>query len=678
MEDAAHLEGTLRFAGIFVVTILLPTFLLAYFGVVSLSTEEASVRAELQRAANITADTYWSAVDRELSGLEGRIEARLISGHSPLDLPRELHPHLVTALRFDESGQLEAPFITDEAASSVPTIALFHPAVRAAETAERSGAPPAEAAALYAQAAARVPWPAARSRLQFDQARMLIQAGNTDEAIKLLDRLTEGTPAQRDPWGFRVVDLARLARGQLDLESSNPTRSRRGRRELRALVDSLLSTRWVVGQGGEAAVVRYALSVLEPASTSVDWLAATRGRADERASSLFWTGELLAEVSAIVGEAGRNRRTDGDLSWVDGERAIWVSTWWGDDLYVFALDRARVVSELKADARASVLADSAVAAYLIAPNEPLGSEILVSKPLAPWLTAWSIVVEPRDPKAILELRDHRRRRRMIIILLAVGMIAVGTVTTTRLIKRELDGARMQADFAASVSHELRSPITHIRVQGESLMLDLVDTAEERDDAYVSIVRESERLSRLVDNILDFAAIERGAKRYTLRPNNLAETVERAINSISSAQEVRDKELDVDLPHDLPVVHLDTDAVAQCVINLVSNAAKYSEPGGWIGVRGRVVDSGVEITISDKGIGIAPHDLREIFEPFFRSRDALARRRKGTGIGLTITRYIMRSHGGDVSVQSRPGKGSTFTLRFPLQPTETPPARSGLR
>jgi two-component system phosphate regulon sensor histidine kinase PhoR len=229
---------------------------------------------------------------------------------------------------------------------------------------------------------------------------------------------------------------------------------------------------------------------------------------------------------------------------------------------------------------------------------------------------------------------------------------------------------MQADFAASVSHELRSPITHIRVQGESLMFELMDTEEEKEEAYVSIVRESERLSRLVDNVLDFAAIERGAKRYALRPSDVAETVDRAIDSIRSAQEVRDKVLDVELPANLPQVHLDADAVAQCVINLVSNAAKYSEPGGWIGIRGRVVERGVEITISDKGIGIAPHDLRQIFQPFFRSRDALARRRKGTGIGLTITRYIMRAHGGDVQVQSRPGRGSTFTLRFPVEPPDT--------
>jgi two-component system phosphate regulon sensor histidine kinase PhoR len=238
------------------------------------------------------------------------------------------------------------------------------------------------------------------------------------------------------------------------------------------------------------------------------------------------------------------------------------------------------------------------------------------------------------------------------------------LTTLALLRRELQVARQQTDFAASVSHELRSPITHIRSQGEALLYGLKETEAEQEEAFLSIVRESERLARLVDNVLDFAAIERGAKRYALRPGDIAETVMNAVDSISSAQEVQDKELDVDLPSDLPPVAHDADAIAQCVINLVSNAAKYSPPGAWIGVRGRVVEGGVQITISDKGIGIAAHDMQQIFEPFFRSADAMARKRKGTGIGLTITRYIMQAHGGDVTVASRPGQGSTFTLRFP--------------
>jgi len=243
---------------------------------------------------------------------------------------------------------------------------------------------------------------------------------------------------------------------------------------------------------------------------------------------------------------------------------------------------------------------------------------------------------------------------------------------------------MKADFAASVSHELRSPITQIRLKGESLLLGLEDTEEERDAAYHAIVRESERLSRLVDNVLDFAAIERGAKRYLLRPGDLAESIRRALISMESSLEFRDITLEVILPDDLPAIHHDVDAVAQCVINLVSNASKYSDSGNTIRVVARVADGEladvsqdlVEVSVIDNGIGISAQDVRQIFEPFYRSRDNQARRRKGTGIGLTITRYIMEAHGGDIVVTSQPGVGSTFTLRFPVQPP--PPSERGMR
>ena len=356
-----------------------------------------------------------------------------------------------------------------------------------------------------------------------------------------------------------------------------------------------------------------------------------------------------------------------------GHRA---TTWWQDELYAFALDREAVLSELKADARGLALPDAPVVAYVAAPLDAPPTSTLVQRSLAPWLTGWQFVVEHRDPEALADLQARTRNQRVGVVGLAMILLGFGAIVSARLIKRELDVARTQTSFAANVSHELRSPITQIRLKGESLLLGLADTEEERNDAYHAIVRESERESLIVDNVLDFAAIERGKKSYVLKAGDITDAVMRSVDAISSAVEVADKELDVDLPFDLPVVYFDSDAVAQCVINLVSNAASTGAQG-WIGVRGRV-DGFVEIAISDKGIGIPPHDLRQIFEPFYRSSDSLARRRKGTGIGLTITRYIMRSHGGDVSVSSRPGKGSTFRLRFPLRPPESAPRARGGR
>ncbi|RME24615.1 MAG: sensor histidine kinase [Deltaproteobacteria bacterium] len=297
--------------------------------------------------------------------------------------------------------------------------------------------------------------------------------------------------------------------------------------------------------------------------------------------------------------------------------------------------------------------------------------------LAPYLSGWSVAVALRDPEALAADQRWRRALRFGVVAVSVSMIALGFMVSLRFIGRELDVARMKADFAASVSHELRSPITQIRLKGESLLLGLCDDREEEQAAYHAIVRESERLSRLVDNVLDFAAIERGAKRYTLRPGDLGASVRRALVSMEGSLEFKDITLQVELPDDLPAVFHDPDAVGQCVINLVSNAVKYSPEGERVEVVARqrrgtlrgVEQDLIEVAVTDHGIGIAPHDLRQIFEPFYRSRDSLARRRKGTGIGLTITRYIMDAHGGDIEVRSKPGHGSTFTLRFPLEPPD---------
>jgi len=362
----------------------------------------------------------------------------------------------------------------------------------------------------------------------------------------------------------------------------------------------------------------------------------------------------------------------GEFQWRTGTRALWTLTWWAGDLYAFALDRVALEDSLKANARGTVLPDANVAAFLIAPESATPVDWMERRSLGPWLTGHAIVVVAKDLSSLKDAQSRKRSLRIIMVGIAVFTISVGVVLSATLVKRELDVAGMKTDFAANVSHELRSPITQIRLKGEELMLGLAETEEEREQAYVAIVRESERLSRLVDNVLDFAAIERGAKSYTLRPGDLIDTVYRAIDSVASAQELQDKELDLQLPPELPEVHHDADAIAQCVINLVSNAAKYSAEHGRIGVTARLVDDinldrCVEIAISDNGIGIPPHDLRRIFEPFFRSSDSLTRRRKGTGIGLTITKYIMDAHGGQIGVQSRPGRGSTFTRRLPVTP-----------
>lgn len=660
MEEAIHLASVLRLIGLFVVSIALPATLLSYFAVRAARVEEALVVNDLRREGAVAADTFWAGLDRDFTSFEQRVVERLRAGRSPLDAAGELHPQLRVALRFDQEGNLRAPFVVDAAELPLPEEDLFHPAWRAAERAAAEGAPTEVQIDLLRAVFTEHSSPVLRARAQLDEARLRLKQGQTREAMALLDAVISRGEPTRDPYGLRLADQARLMRADALLQRDPEA----GARALRTLVEELLSETWTVGQGGEAALAARALALVPPGAAG-DWAPVARGRLAERSSMLYWAAALLPELDPVFG-ATPGRLPDGVVRWELSDRALWATTWWGDDYYAFGLDLENVLSELQADARAAVVADSDVSAYLLSPNEKPPQDALTSKSLGPWLGGWTLVVALRDAERLEAERKDRRDLRALIVGSALFVLLAGSFTTLAMLRRELQVARQQTDFAASVSHELRSPITHIRSQGEALLYGLKETDEEKEEAFLSIVRESERLSRLVDNVLDFAAIERGAKRYTLRPGDIAETVMNAIDSISSAQEVQDKELDVDLPADLPPVAHDADAIAQCVINLVSNAAKYSPAGGWIGVRGRVVEGGVQITISDKGIGIAAHDMQQIFEPFFRSRDAMARKRKGTGIGLTITRYIMNAHGGEVTVASRPGQGSTFTLRFPSE------------
>jgi len=188
-----------------------------------------------------------------------------------------------------------------------------------------------------------------------------------------------------------------------------------------------------------------------------------------------------------------------------------------------------------------------------------------------------------------------------------------------------------------------------------------------------IVRESERLSRLVDNVLDFASIESGTKSYSLRPADIGETIRTAVESARYSMETRGMVMDLEVPDGLPVVLHEPEAIQQVLQNLISNAAKYGEKGGWIGIRARIGRQSLDVSISDRGIGMTDEELGHIFEKFYRSDSPKARREKGTGIGLAIVQYIVEAHHASVSVKSTPGLGTTFTLHFPIRS----PVASGL-
>ena len=659
MTDALRLQRSMRIIGLVSVMILLPSMLLAYFGISSIQGEELAVMDDVKNQADVSASTFVSQFERPLNSFEDAVLDRLAAGRSPLEAPQELHKDVLVAIKLDADLRVAAPFSRSAAERMEPIEYLFEPAVRRAISADRRGEDAQVVSRLYLIAEQTARSDQAKARLRFDRASLLAVNGRGLEARAIMDELVSRYGQVRDPWGFRMEDLVALYRAEAGLDR-NPLDAAEA---LRELVDRLMNRRWAVGMGGEGAVARRAMSELERFADA-EWAAATRERIDDRMRMLYWAEKLLPELDAVL--AGqRNFSVDkGKLRWVEGDRGLWALTWWGEDLYAFALDRERLVQDARAMAKDVSQPGSPVRGLLLNPDVSAPQEALTRRSLVPWMVGWSMVVVPRDYQALQEDLKNRRNRRIGIIFLAIVLIGLGAMSTARLVRTELGSARMKADFAANVSHELRSPITQIRLKAESLMLGLSETPEEQAADYQIIVRESERLSRLVDNVLDFSAIERGAKTYALVSGDLAETVSAAVEAVEGSAELVERQLYIRIEPDLPIVAHDEDAIAQCVINLLSNAAKYSEPDKPIRLEMARQDGGVVVRVIDQGIGIPESDVRQIFEPFFRGGDASVRRRKGTGIGLAITFYIVSAHKGSVDVVSRPGEGSTFSLWFP--------------
>jgi signal transduction histidine kinase len=641
------------------VMIILPSMLLAYFGISSIQGEELAVMDDVKNQAEGSASAFMSQLERPFTNFESSVLDRLEAGRSPLEAPQELHSRVLVGLKLDSELNVVAPFYRSGDQAREPIDFLFDRSVQRAVAADRRGEDPSLVSRLYGQASRQSQNTQTQARMVFDRARLLDQAGRLQESRVVLDEVVTRYGNVRDPWGFRMEDLVGLYRAEGRMVR-NPLE---GAEELRVLVNRLMSRRWAIGKGGEGAVARRALSLLEPFADT-EWVAATRERIDDKMRMLYWAEELLPELDAVL-TGQRNFSIDkGKLRWVEGDRGLWALTWWGEDLYAFALDRRRLIGDARAMAKDVSQTGSSVRGMLLNPDAEVPIESLSRRSLVPWMVGWSMVVVPRDAQALQLDLKARRNQRIAIIFLAILLIGVGAMSTARFVRTELDSARMKADFAANVSHELRSPITQIRLKAESLMLGLSDTPEEQSRDYHAIVRESERLSRLVDNVLDFSAIERGAKTYALIPGDLAESVRAAVEAVETSAELVERDLFIRIMPDLPIVAHDQDAIAQCVINLLSNAAKYSDSDKPIRLEMVSERDGVVIRVNDEGIGIPESDVQQIFEPFFRGGDASVRRRKGTGIGLAITFYIVSAHKGSVDVVSKPGQGSTFSLWFP--------------
>ena len=265
------------------------------------------------------------------------------------------------------------------------------------------------------------------------------------------------------------------------------------------------------------------------------------------------------------------------------------------------------------------------------------------------------------------LESHFVRVDYTILTVITLLLTAGIVMTHRNISREMALARLKSDFVSNVSHELRTPLSLIRLYAETLELGRLKSADKYHEYYSIIRKESERLTALINNILDFSRIEAGRKEYDFRETDMRELVHNTLESYRFQIEQNGFDFEEKIADDVPTLRVDREAMARSLLNLVNNALKYSQDRKFIGVNLFRENGSVKLEVVDHGIGIPEQEQAKIFEKFYRVGDPLVHNTKGSGLGLSLVRHIVVAHGGEVKVDSAPGRGSKFTISLPVSP-----------
>jgi len=295
-------------------------------------------------------------------------------------------------------------------------------------------------------------------------------------------------------------------------------------------------------------------------------------------------------------------------------------------------------------------------------DDPTSQTVDVSFPDT--VDKWMLRVSQRDltdPNVVA----RRRAYNSLLVGGAVTVIIAGLGFLVLAIRRERRANELKSDFISNVSHELKTPLSIISMFGEMLAAGRTKSPEQATEYAEIIWRESVRLGRLIDNGLDFAKIERGMGVYEFAESDIAEVVARAIEVPQRRLAAAGMTIEADLEPDLPPVKLDANAFTLAVLNLIDNAIKYAAEGKKIELKLRRDDDRLTLSVRDWGPGIPAEEHAQIFERFYRARAIRLKPIRGSGIGLALVQHIARAHGGDVHVDSSPGKGATFHLWIPL-------------
>jgi signal transduction histidine kinase len=279
---------------------------------------------------------------------------------------------------------------------------------------------------------------------------------------------------------------------------------------------------------------------------------------------------------------------------------------------------------------------------------------------------WTLRVTSTTVESGTSVAARQRRLQLVGLTMLLLLLGGSAYFTLRGVTRELAVARLQSDFVAAVSHEFRTPLASVRHLSDMLANGRVPDAGQRQHCYDFLSRESERLEKLVGELLDFGRIEAGAYRYEFERVDATDLVRELVSEFQENVRAKGYRIELSVEMGSASVRADREALSRAIWNLLDNAVKYSPGADTIWVALALEGESAVIRVRDRGLGIALSEHKEIFQKFVRGSNARSEQIKGTGIGLAMVQQIVQAHQGEVRVESHPDQGSTFALRLPIE------------
>ncbi len=652
MSSHSHRKQVL----LFFLAVLLPSLVLAVFTWRMIRQEqelaEKRMADERRRAARELGQLLLARLER----IKLQEAGALVGGTRQLARRDYRNPEVVM-IGLVDNGRLLLPWELDHRdrdsrrllRSSAFAVLIDH-----AEHEEFAGGDLSHAAELYRQCIARTGTPNQRGYAQLSLARTLFKLGRTTEAIELYRNILTLPAAIADEYG---VPLSLYA-GRSLIERGI------GHSDVLGLIRSELQRKeWITPAAS------YLIRDLVDAVAATAPVESVRSDARACREDILGNIEMLERVLSLQREfqgLGLAAAHDNQASEAEPE---WIA--YGDSPWLLTLARAGdgsgvplLVVAAQA-ALAAVQSDNTFTELIPGKINLIAGETVEGFYLGPGFRNLRIdfVGEPQTPSGRW-VAIHSFY--LLALFLVLSVTSFGAYLLWRDVRREVQTAEMRSQFVSSVSHELKTPLTAIRMFAETLSLGRSRNPESHREYLDTIVNESERLTRLLNNVLDFSKIESGRMTYRLKPVYPSEVIQAAAKTMQYPLSQQGFNLNLEIEEGLPAVRADRDALEQAVLNLLSNAMKYSGDSRDIELRLEVRDGYAVIQVADHGLGIDPQEHKRVFEKFYRVRSDENDRITGSGLGLALVDHVVKAHGGPIEIESRPGKGSTFSICLPME------------